>query len=307
MASKPRPANLDDLVRRYEAGESAAHLAKELGVYTYVVTRWFREADIDLRSGSDRLALAWQTRHRSADDLPAAEILARYRDGASGKVLAEEYRTPRTAINEVLRRAGVPIRDRSSGMRQRWASGSETAERLLGQAWATRRGQVDSGQALAVKALAKSLTLSSVGRYEVDAAMAIARAGCHVVPQMAIGPYNIDIALDVHRIAVEIYTSGLKVSRPGRGGTLKRYQYLLDPGWSILRVNAIRFFDAVGLAEYVVALADATSRNEARWRGYGVIRGNGQIPFAVRPSPRDTAIASPRRTRLTRESLAQSS
>jgi very-short-patch-repair endonuclease len=281
MARKPIPLDVDDLIRRYEAGESAKHLADERGVYVYYVTRWLRETGVNLRSASESERLAWRTvRHRAIDGLPVEPIRRLYIAGVSGKVLADAFDVNRTAINALLRRLGVPIRNRSEGMSTRWETGGESAQRLLGAAWAARSGRAISNAEKAHRAIGRSRNITHVGRHETELTQAILAHGVSAIQQMAVGPYNVDVALDVDRIAVEIYTSGIQVSTQGGRRPLQRVKYLLDEGWTVLHVNTRRYFDLAPLCEYVVALTEAVRRDEARWRGYGMVRGDGK------PAPR---------------------
>lgn len=294
----PPPSNLNDLIRRYEAGETASQIADELGVRVYRVTGWFRQAGVNLRSTSDRIRAVWVHRKRGSDGLPDRVICRLYAAGVSGKVLANAYEVPRSAVNAVLRRNGITIRNRSEGMLARWAFGNESASDLLGAAWAASTGHPISPDHAAHRALGKSRSNAHVGRYETELAQALNARGVSVTQQFPVGPYNIDIALDVSRVAVEVYTSGLPRAKPGRRSVLQRFQYLLNDGWTVLHVQAIGSFNCDRLTEYIVALAEAIRRNEPRWRGYGMVRGNGepvashgsqfdQLPHIPRTHPAD--------------------
>ena len=295
MPVHPAPADLDDLIRRYEAGETAQKLANERGIYVYVVTRWLREANVPLRSRSDRLYGAWKHRYRASDRLPAEELVRRYLSGESGKVLAESYGVNRTAINAVLRRAGVMIRGRSAGMVARWAGG-ESPDRLLRAAWKARRGTVVEAAEARHRSEGRQRVRSGVGRYEAEVAEALQRYGLSVVEQMAVGPYNVDVALDAERVAVEIFTGGVKRPAPRGRSVLQKFEDLLDGNWTVVRVIARTHVDVDGLCQYLIALAEAVRRDEAAWRGYGVVRGDGQ-PVPRRRSQFDDlpAIARPHR------------
>jgi very-short-patch-repair endonuclease len=276
--ANPIPANIDDLIRRYEAGESAAQLAKELGVYCATVTGWFREMNVRQRSKSERSRLMWDTA-RAGDRIVVdiAEATRRYLAGESMKALAPAMGADRATLTRRLSDAGVPLRGRSASMFLRW-EGIEDPASLCSAAWEAMRGskRTATQQATHARGCQKSLHLR--GKFEADVADGLAARGLAVTPQLAVGPYNLDIAINEPPIAVEIYTGGLKRNRLGRRSHLERAKDLLDDGWIFLRVNCKSSFDADGLCEYIVALADRASRDKTLRGRYGVVRGDGKVP-----------------------------
>ena len=60
MPAKLEIPNLDDLIRRYLAGESVNQLARELGIARTPLTKRFKEAGVKIRSRSDAQRAKWQ-------------------------------------------------------------------------------------------------------------------------------------------------------------------------------------------------------------------------------------------------------
>jgi uncharacterized protein (DUF433 family) len=98
--SKP---STDELVRRYQAGESCATIAAATGLCPTSVQGRLKRAGVKLRPPG---------RPASRGPLGAsdADLVARYRAGETCKVIAEATGVSRTTIRERLRRAGIELR-----------------------------------------------------------------------------------------------------------------------------------------------------------------------------------------------------
>jgi hypothetical protein len=109
--------------------------------------------------------------------------------------------------------------------------------------------------------------------------------GCQVAPQLAVGPYNVDIALEVPGIAVEIQSSSVR-SFLATVRAQQRIEYILGQGWSILFV-AIRGqgFVFPDVTQKVVAFVELAGRDKASFGQYGVIRSDGKDFTEGRPDP----------------------
>src|SRR5262245_21929879 len=149
-----KPANLDHLVKRYLAGESALQLGKELGVKGETVSRWLKEGGIQLRGRTDA-----QVRRRlnteSRLGLDQEELARRYLAGESEKALAEFLGTNRGIVRRRLLDMGITPRGRSDAERIKWGRMTD----------AQRRRQVSAAHG------------SRVGRFEADLCYALHLAG----------------------------------------------------------------------------------------------------------------------------------
>jgi hypothetical protein len=124
------------------------------------------------------------------------------------------------------------------------------------------------------------------GRYEDELAALLVNPAWTVIQQRAIGQYNVDIALEEPRVAVEVYASKPSHGNPGRTPLTKRLEYLLDDGWLLLvlgigdrnpyrpGVRSQPNLDAI--TKHVIALAQRASADESMRGCYGVIGRQGQ-------------------------------
>jgi DNA-binding CsgD family transcriptional regulator len=106
--SKPRttrplkPAQVDALVRGYEAGQTMSELAAEFGINRLTVSRHLRRVGVILR----RTGLG---------PLGANEVANLYEAGWSSARLAERFDVSADTVLKALRHAGVAIRPRRGG------------------------------------------------------------------------------------------------------------------------------------------------------------------------------------------------
>jgi very-short-patch-repair endonuclease len=208
------------------------------------------------------------------------DLIQRYIAGESVKKLADENGISRPALTRRLREAGVELRGRSDAERAKWATGAN-AERQLGAAWKARRGQRDKPSVRAARARTRQERQLAIGRYEDTLTRLLHRHQLSASQQHAAGPYNIDIAVSEPRIAMEIMTSRVNLTRAVE--LRKRSEYLLDHGWTVivLKLDSGRI-DLRALAQHIGALAHALRGNEALGRTYQVVRGDCESMPALR-------------------------
>jgi very-short-patch-repair endonuclease len=222
MSRKLVVPNLDDLIRRYNAGASLKQLADELGV---------SRGGLKSRSGKP-----W---------------------GLTG----------------VLAAAGVKLRGQSDAERVKWSQmAPDQRAAQVAHAHATRRGQVDSDATRIARSLDNYRTLDKMGANELELALALDARGIYSVQQRPMDGYNIDLAIEESRIAVELYCMSWPSSNyPGE--LLQRTKHILNQGWVVLFVLG-RPFDESYVADHVIALMDRVGRDESLRGHYGVIGGN---------------------------------
>ncbi|WP_208539468.1 hypothetical protein, partial [Pseudomonas aeruginosa] len=157
-----------------------------------------------------------------------------------------------------------------------YSSLDAAARRAVTQAaLSVRRGQIESDEIRAKKAAAQRE--DRVGMFEAEVIKALLERGVHAEGQRAIGPYNMDIALDEPSVAVEIYSIHPTKERMAR--LHQRAEYILDTGTSMLVVQVTyprRIFDLSAVCEKIISFHDFVRRNKALAGHYGVIRGNGE-------------------------------
>jgi very-short-patch-repair endonuclease len=113
------------------------------------------------------------------------------------------------------------------------------------------------------------------GRYEDPLAMILRECRGDVIQQRAVGHYNIDVALDEARVAVEV--QGSKITGKSCTNLAHRAERILNAGWTMIFGL---WWDAppdiAACAEYIVALAERASGDESLRGRYGVIGSDGQ-------------------------------
>ena len=279
----PIPANFDNWINRYEAGESFPKLAQECGVSSYLFRRWLTERQVNVRSQSEGLLLGWQARpKRIGNRMDIAAAAARYRKGASMLELQRATGVSRETIKTALVAHGVHVRNRSEAEHLSWQKGLKTASTQTSAAWDAVRGNPASDATLNKQAVARGRTLSEQGQWEADIIDALRYRGIKTVPQLPVGKYNLDIAIEKPLVAVEVYRSTPKPDHDS--AFAKRSQYLLDRGWWLLMILECRsWFNLDALTDKVVAFMDLARKDESAICKHGVVRGDGQ-PFTGRCS-----------------------
>ena len=109
MPAKHEFPDTDDLIRRYQAGESVAKLAREKGVTHKVIARILDNAGVYERGRTNR------------KPLDADTIVSRYLAGESEKAIADSMDVRRDAIRRRLLKAGVTPRGRSEAELLKWS------------------------------------------------------------------------------------------------------------------------------------------------------------------------------------------
>lgn len=276
MPAKLKPADLEDAVRLYHAGEPIAEISRQLGVNVVSVYRRLNQAGVTLRRAEGRNP---NRRIR----LDCGDICARYLGGESEKSISETLKVSRKAIRRVIREADIEPRGRSAAMLERMSrTTKEERQNLTSAAHKAVRGRKATVEEREKRAKTVELTLSRAVPIESKLADWLIERGISVTQQRAVGKYNLDIAIDADSVAVEIFGGGWHSSGTHRATFHERTKYLLDLGWNVLImwVDGRRYPLDINGCDQVVAFAE-----ECRWspspRGkYRVILGDGQHPPA---------------------------
>lgn len=267
MTRKHEFPDADDLIRRYQAGESIKELAREKGVSSKVIVRIVREAD------------AFQDRSVFRLRLDTDDIARRYLAGESEKAIADSLGVARGPIRRRLLASGIQPRGRSEAELLKWSQMSSDARAAqVSAAHQASRGRTISYVEKLRQAEGKERTKSQVVAAERVLADLLAERGIPSTLQRAVDIYNVDVAIDTPPIAVEIYGGMWHNSGHHKRRFFERTKYLLDSGWSvvIIWVDGRRYPLGVGSADYVIALAQELGRNVSVGSQYRVILGDGQ-------------------------------
>ena len=283
VPGKRHHLDADDLIRMYvDAKMSAAAIGRHLGVPQQTISRHIKKLGVT-RSLSDANRLsantaaaqtAYMANRRAERDAIASDVIARYISGQSARALAHALNVSHPTIVRILEDAGVERRGHSAAGIIR--SAGETPEYRHARrmrASAKLCGRTKPNSAVVAASATKEDRLSQkIGRWEAEVAVALRDAGHDVRQQVAVGRYNLDLA--VNRLAVEIHTAkhGPHLNRFGRH---ERVERLRDAGWTCLYVWCPRGVTDTDL-EQIVAYVDVVNANPPTAGQYPVFRCRGK-------------------------------
>ncbi len=253
-----KPPNVNDLIRRYQAGASLAELGRECGVKADTVRAWLARRGVAFRTKAEAIGLA------KRNECPPG-LIERYLAGESLKALADAYGLARGGIHRsgpakgkpfglarLLIESGVALRGRSDAERLKWSRMTDAQRARQGRAAHRARCSPD----------------------EIALVLALNELGVCVKHQAEVGPYNLDLALHGLPVAVELqYRWPLKTG--AAPAYRQRFKDILDRGYLLLYVAGPLTAPAA-VAEEVVALAKYARRRKPRRGGHRVIGGNGK-------------------------------
>ncbi len=213
------------------------------------------------------------------------DLIRRYQGGVSLKQLAEECGLSRTPLARALRGRRVPIRGRSEAERLKWTTlkrDRSLIERQCAAAWVACRGRKQSAAELLLRAKRRYERLTAMTATERTLHDLLEAAGLSVIPQLNVGPYNLDLAIREPRIAVEIQMAYLK---GGKSVKPERLHYLLDRGWCVLIIapGRRRPINWTRIIQHIVALAQFSGRDPSLAGQYRVINRHGKAVAFRRP------------------------
>ena len=206
-----------------------------------------------------------------------------YLSGVSEKEVAERAGVNRWTFRKRLEERGIAPRGRSESMSVRMSRASrEERLRLTAAAHDAVRGKPLPLEQVCKRAAGKERTGAHIVPSERQLAEQIEAMGLSVTLQKAVGPYNIDVAVEAPPIAVEVFGGNWHAGGRHRARFRERTEYLLDRGWSVvvIWVDGRRYPLGVRAAQYVVSLAKGIRSDPSGRCKYRVILGDGQ------PAPR---------------------
>lgn len=283
--------DIDDLARRYLTGESAKSIGKSCGVKDSTVRQWLRKHGVIIRGCKD----AGLARRIVLDDVA---IVERYKAGEPVYKIAKSLGVDRNAINRRIIDAGMTIRNWKESLEIQGISHPtqrmSKAERLrvTANAHAALKGTHKTFEQLCNMAIGREQRgeIVSIVESRVHTMILKSCPGIVIVPQKAVGSYNIDIALAESSVAVEIFggnwhSTGIHASR-----FRKRTEYLIDSGWFPIIVWVTRSYPIEQRAiDYIIAIHQRRCRKEPMPREYKVIWGTGEVIPAAEINPENGA------------------
>ena len=281
------PGNPYKLVLDYRAGRSVSELAKELGIDRATLFGWFRRQGIPLRKQADAARLA----HRPPWDAPdPAAFIASYSNGESVKSLAYKHRVTRGMVTSFLSRSNIHLRNQSASEYSKWARADDSVvNRQLHKAWRARRTILGVGETERPSArpystarlfkMARTREANCSGHRGSDefAFESSCKNRLALIPQAAVGPYNVDFAACERRVAIEIQRGNLHAK--GFKVFTQRLEYLLDAGYAVLLIYAPTLrgaFDWPRVTCQAIAFTKIIRRSPSLRGQYGMIGRDGE-------------------------------
>lgn len=266
--------NTDDLVRLYESGIPTRVIATDLGVRQDFVARRLKKAGIDLRIRQ----FANLPPSKKRKQLPIAKVLELFENGVTVQAIAKRFCVNRRAINRVLVENGKTPRGLREAMLIRFQkSTKEYRQQITKAAHAAVTGKRYTAKEKRYRAKSRQRTFS-VNKLKGYEREFWELCPFDLIPQFAVGGYNVDFALTEFPIAVEIFGGKWHTVGNHRLTFRQRSEYIRDAGFVSL---IIWCFDGVriraGCIEYLESLVDVFSRKKAALREQYVILGNGQL------------------------------
>lgn len=235
-------------------------------------------------------------------DIDVDNLIELYNSGESVKQLAHLFGIARSVVCLRLRSHGIMPRGRSESMYLRMArTAPEERARLSDAAHAAVRGHRRTEEELCKRAVTRQQSGKFATPIEIRLAEMLEDRGLRTVKQMAVGSYNIDVAITEPPIAVEIFGGNWHAGGRHAERYRKRCDYLLDHGWVPVIIWVVRDYPLQeGAADYLVALVEAVRFDKTAFQQEQVIRGDGQFttlgcnnlkyrPIIEGPQPHDHA------------------
>jgi very-short-patch-repair endonuclease len=220
------------------------------------------------------------------------DLVSLYESGKSVKALAEQFGVSRAVITNRLSQRGITPRGRSDSMYLRMAQTSrEDRLRLTEKANAATRGARQPEDRQIRQAQGRERSKSHASPRALHIANILEVFGFPVTLEKACGPYNIDIAINVPSVAVEI--QGGNWHAYGRHGARlgKRREYILSSGWHLVEVwfRARSREDIDAVTDQIITLAKSVSSLNPGRSQHWVLSGDGQAAPIIKSYGYDVA------------------
>lgn len=277
MPRKRYSLDVDDLVGRYEGGETLRSIADDHGCSIATIRRRLVKRGVPIRGPGALDHGTVGTGGNPVVRIDVDDMVRRYKAGASVKKLADDLGVSRSAVSRRLKQRGVDVRGRSEAERIKWAAMTSGAVvRQCSAAWNAARGRVKTDAEKRRAAMSHYLNATRIGRGEDKIADGLRAIGLTVEQQLPVGPYNVDVAVREGCVAVEVMGAWPKAN--GSVPFRERVEHILDAGWLLLWVDATwgKRVSVANVAKYVLALPEVTRPDEAGRRGQWVIRSDSE-------------------------------
>lgn len=260
--------DIDHILELYRTGVSLHGIGKRVGVDFKTADKYVRESGIPKRTKAETAALiSRSTMGRAPTRLPKPipdEVCDLYRNGADLRSLEARFEIDRKRLSSHLKASGVSVTmgRTTPGRLQAAIRGSQAAK------LAPRN---DEG-----RARTNELRNHMVGEGERQLLDALRLHGLNPTHQLAVDSYNIDVAIDEFRVAVEVQRGSWHGSTSAKR---ERVEHLFNGGWRVVfvqvsRHGAISDWSAIG--DKLITYLDCLRRDPSAPGQYGMLRRDGK-------------------------------
>ncbi len=213
-----------DLVKLYIEGASLVELRNLTGAGILTIKKHLIRSGVFIRGIKGASRIRWER------DVwkPITDVVARYLSGESSNDIAATENIGRATIIKFLKREGVTIRDTGDNLKV-WYS-RQPPDKII-----ERCNHGKYAISVIKGAITSQRTLNRVGRGEIELFQFLDGYNMPLIQQLAVGPYNIDIAVGDH-VAVEVERSNTHPFRLRRYA--ERVKYFIDRDWFVISVWA---------------------------------------------------------------------
>lgn len=278
MPRKVAFVDFDDMVARYERGESSNQIANMYGVSSVYILSRLKERGVSIMHSRKTGSRHFKTTSS------ISSIVDRYISGESENCIAKSLGVSRNVIRKVLIDNSVAIRDNTEANRLMMSKRTpeENFKNCLA-AHAAVKGIPKPESFIENVAKGRERNLTRVSEYEWEVINMLRSKGLEVSPQKAVGRYNIDIAIPEFHIAVEIFGGAWHSHGAHADRFRKRFDYLIDSGWIPIIVWTNREFGnrtidnrTAFIEKYLLPLIERLRRGKPVRRKEHVISCRGQ-------------------------------
>lgn len=238
MATPKLALHANDVIFQYKAGTSAAEIGRRYGVTTTTVTALLKSVGV-----MPALPRGVKDERIGAD---AERAVSLFQSGVRPSEILGAIPRSKSWLYGVLRSAGCDLRGLDG--------------------WTPTDDQV----------CRKASAIEQAGRLnptEQLVADLLAKAGFKVTPQMAVGRYNIDLAIHSHSVAIEVNCRGTFPMYARTGLFADKIKELANRGWHtyVLVAQDFAAIEQHGIDD-MIAWVDFSQRQKAVRRQYRMVR-----------------------------------
>lgn len=256
--------DIDRAIEMNKSGKTVAAIARELGIGKGIIHRRFRAI------GYEAIKLP------SIDPVLRPEVASLYKSGHSELALSKKFGSSRNAIRRILIELEVDVRSQSESEALKWElmSQEQRSNQVKAAHEAVANKPPEFFRSAAIKqAIAKEKSLAKACDMERLFMSAFNERGYPVIPQKAVGPYNIDLA--IRGTAVEIH--GTSSTPHTHAYYRKRIMDLLESGWNVIYIKTTGNLSIQCATDKVCRMIDFIESDKSFIRHYGMVRGSGEF------------------------------